>query len=346
MFYRNIRARDLLEIFLVAAVSDVLLVRFYLYLTDYPQLGGGGLHIAHMLWGGLLMLVGIVLALAFLGKRAQRFAALIGGFGFGVFIDEIGKFITSDNDYFFQPAIGIIYAIFAALYLGFAHLARERTLTSKEYQLNALAGLEEALSHDMDEDEKEEARTMLSRADQDSPITKQLQMLFEGLETVPRQPKGRFDALVEMIGVHYKEFWLRRESSRIVRTFFIVEAMAIIVGVLGVFTSNVDDLIRLARGDGSDGTWLLAGEVGAAFVASLLAIKGAIMLTRSRLEAFEYFRLATLINLFLTDFLRFTRLEFAAMPGFIVNLLLITIITYATTQERRLQEKEVVQAGG
>ncbi len=38
-----------------------------------PELGGHGLHIAHLLWGGF-------------------------------FIDELGKFITQDNDYFFKPA--------------------------------------------------------------------------------------------------------------------------------------------------------------------------------------------------------------------------------------------------
>jgi hypothetical protein len=58
---RDIEASDSLEIFLVSAVSAILGIRFYLYLTDYPQIGGGGLHIAHMLWGGLLMLVAMTI---------------------------------------------------------------------------------------------------------------------------------------------------------------------------------------------------------------------------------------------------------------------------------------------
>ena len=55
--------------FLVAGVASILAIRVYLILTGYPQLGGGGLHIAHMLWGGLLMLVALILMLAFLGRR-------------------------------------------------------------------------------------------------------------------------------------------------------------------------------------------------------------------------------------------------------------------------------------
>ena len=93
----------LLESFLVAAVISVLVIRWFLTLADFPRLGSGGLHIAHMLWGGALMLVAILLLLAYLDRPVQHAAAFIAGLGFGTFIDEIGKFVTTDNDYFFRP---------------------------------------------------------------------------------------------------------------------------------------------------------------------------------------------------------------------------------------------------
>ena len=49
---RNADADDLLEGFLVAAATAFAGIRIYLALTGYPQLGGHGLHIAHLLWGG------------------------------------------------------------------------------------------------------------------------------------------------------------------------------------------------------------------------------------------------------------------------------------------------------
>src|SRR5438067_471684 len=54
-------------------------------MTGFPRIGGGGRHVAHMLWGGLLMLIGLVLLLAVIGRRTKRLAAVIGGAGFGLF---------------------------------------------------------------------------------------------------------------------------------------------------------------------------------------------------------------------------------------------------------------------
>src|SRR5919201_5377778 len=90
---RSVDMVRLLDVVLVCAVATILVVRTQLWLTNYPQLGGHGLHIAHLLWGGLLMLAAIVLLLAFITSVARRVAAVIGGVGLGLFMDELGKFV-------------------------------------------------------------------------------------------------------------------------------------------------------------------------------------------------------------------------------------------------------------
>src|ERR687883_1343510 len=82
---RDFEAGAYLQGFLVAAVAAILLTRLFLGLMGFPRLGGGGLHIAHMLWGGLLMLVALVLVLVYLGLRVLRLAAVVAGAGFGTF---------------------------------------------------------------------------------------------------------------------------------------------------------------------------------------------------------------------------------------------------------------------
>src|SRR6267154_1998358 len=132
-FIRNLDAGKLLETFLVSAVAALLGVRFFLGVTGYPRLGGGGLHIAHMLWGGALMVAGVLLLLSYLGQRVRRAAAVIAGRGFGLFIAELGKFITSDNNYFYRPAIALIYVIFVLLFLVFRAIERRQALSEEGY---------------------------------------------------------------------------------------------------------------------------------------------------------------------------------------------------------------------
>ena len=187
---RNIRSGDQLELLLVSAVSSLLAIRFYLHLTNYPQIGGSSFHIAHMLWGGLLMITAVLMALSFIGPRVQRIVAITAGIGFGAFIDELGKFITRDNNYFFEPTIGLIYAIFIVLYLLARFMGGNRAFTSKEYQLNALVQLDEAVLEDMDPAEKQRAIDLLNRADQHSPITRNLITLLSDVTTVPSSERS------------------------------------------------------------------------------------------------------------------------------------------------------------
>ena len=93
---------------LVAFAVTVIATRVFLQLTGFPQLGNSVLHIAHALWGGLLLFVAALLPLAYANRWAIQASALLGGMGTGLFIDEVGKFITQTNDYFFPPALSLI----------------------------------------------------------------------------------------------------------------------------------------------------------------------------------------------------------------------------------------------
>jgi hypothetical protein len=77
---------------------------------------------------------------------AHRIGAILTGVGLGLFFDEVGKFITSNNDYFYRPAAPIIYLIalsIAALY----YLLRRRLdkPTDSELLVEALENSEALL---------------------------------------------------------------------------------------------------------------------------------------------------------------------------------------------------------
>src|SRR5258708_23108147 len=93
----NLRAPIYLETLLASSAITVVVIRYFLAFAGYPQLGNGeSLHVAHMLWGGFIMLGVILFLLSFFGRHIHQISAVIGGIGFGIFIDELGKFITAN----------------------------------------------------------------------------------------------------------------------------------------------------------------------------------------------------------------------------------------------------------
>lgn len=336
VFYRYTNARDLLDIFLVSAVTSLLAVRFYLHATGYPQIGGGSLHIAHMLYGGLLMMAAIVISLAFIGTYSRQIVALVGGIGFGVFIDELGKFITKDNDYFFQPTIGLIYAIFIILYLTFNFLTRYQKLSSKEYQLNALVELEEAIALDFDKQEKEQVLALLDKSNKNSAVTKHLREFVNKMRVTANTKPSKTAQLVHRVNDLYAKFWTLRNSNFLVRSIFVAQIALLSGIIIYTFYVNVDDVVAILSGSLNYSRELIIAQLASSMVAGGFIIYGLYKFSSSRYEAFEQFRNATLINIYLTQFFIFIRLEFDALPGFMLNLFLLIVINFALKQEKRL----------
>jgi hypothetical protein len=190
-FARNIFGGDLLENFLVSAVASLLIIRLYLSVMDYPQLGGSGLHFAHMLWGGMLMLVGLFIALGYLSRPAHEWAAVLGGIGFGAFIDELGKFITQDYDYFFQPTVAIIYVTFILIYLAIRVVFNYRPLTSQENLANVLEIIKQASLNGQDTRDEQVINDLLQKCDPASLLTCKLKELLPFIR-VERARKPHF----------------------------------------------------------------------------------------------------------------------------------------------------------
>src|SRR3954465_6370781 len=104
-----------LTMLLVAFVVTVTVTRVFLADTGYPRIGGGTFHLAHALWGGLLLVGAVVVQLLWANRWALRLGALCAGIGVGLFIDEVGKFITTRNDYFYPLAAPIVYLAMVTL---------------------------------------------------------------------------------------------------------------------------------------------------------------------------------------------------------------------------------------
>lgn len=230
------RVNEYLLITLISFAASVSLTRLFLELTGYPQLGGGELHIAHVLWGGLLLFIGSLLPLIFSNRWALNLSAFFSGVGIGLFIDEVGKFITQSNDYFYPSAAPIIYAFFLLTALLYVRLRRPKKKDARIYMYHAFQELEELLDNDLS---IKEHRQIIQNLDatiensEDEQLTQLAQVLIEYLQNresylVPHKP-GFWENLYLNFRV-FEAKWFGKKRMRLI----LVVAL-ILWGVFAVF---------------------------------------------------------------------------------------------------------------
>ena len=337
LFIRNLDAGKLLETFLVSAVAAFLGVRFFLGVTGYPRLGGGGLHIAHMLWGGTLMVAGVLLLLSYLGQRIRRAAAVIAGLGFGLFIDELGKFITSDNNYFYRPAIALIYVVFVLLFLWWRSLERHRVWDEQTYLANALMLLQDAALHDLDPTEKYHLIRWLRQSG--AAGTTLLGNIEEAVAARRPDLPRRSPLGVQLRRIQrWVEAVLRsRWTGRIAIAVLLIRLLAAITASLAlVYAPNAT-----GPGETVDLPLLLASAVSGG-----LTLVGVVYLVlRSRDHALRWFRRSILASIFLTDLFTFYYQQLGAVADLAVDLILLAVFEALLEAEHRRTGRVEATAG-
>ena len=74
-------AERYLALTLVSFAATVIATRWFLQLTGFPKIGGGDLHIAHALFGGLLLFVAALLPIVMAGRSVYQAAAVVSASG-------------------------------------------------------------------------------------------------------------------------------------------------------------------------------------------------------------------------------------------------------------------------
>jgi hypothetical protein len=313
LFVRSVYVGRDLELFLVTAVATILIVRSVLAATGWPQLGGGKIHFAHLLWGGLGMLIALILFMSMEGRLWRVLATLAAGIGFGLFIDELGKFITSDNDYFFKPAIAIIYVVFVVLLLVARAISHNVAVSQESALVNAFDLAKEAVIRDMDETERADALAMLNRCDQTDPIVEQLTAMVRGMADVPKSAPGPYLRLKARLN-HFVRRLSENRWFRIVVVGWYV-ALALVALAYPFLAGTSLSALDFAQ----------KGQLLSAFATGVLVVIGILRWGRSRLAAYRWFERAILVTLFIYEFFAFYQHQLTAVFG-----LAIVLITYVT----------------
>ena len=322
LFIRNLEADSYRENFLVSAVVSVFLIRIFLQLTHYPHLGAGVFHIAHIIWGGFFMMAALIILISFLSQKAAFIASILGGIGFGAFIDELGKFITSDNNYFFQPTIALIYIVFVLLFLISRFIPRYRAVTQREYLVNALEMIKESAINDFDEEEEKRAVEYLRKCDPKNPIVKALKQLLTQLEVEDTPPPGFFMRIRHALRDRY--YAIARSGSIVnaVIVFLAFQAMLTIVQVSLYYIER--PLLSFSE----------LGQLYSSLLAGAFVLIGLSALRFSRVEAYRFFRISILITILMTEFFALMHLQWYEILNLGANVFTLFVINYAMSLDQ------------
>jgi hypothetical protein len=344
----RIEFSSLHETLIIAGVATVLVIRTQLWLTHYPQLGGHGLHIAHLLWGGLFMLLAIGVLLTFIGKPVLRAAAVVGGVGFGFFIDELGKFVTEDNNYFYRPAAALIYLIFVGLFVLSRAVQRREggRLSARSDVVNAVELLGEAARRRLDEPGRRRALALLRDADPAEPLVAPLRTLFRDLEVRPAAAPGRAAGVV----AGAREAWTRLAAwpgfAACVSCLLGIWAAVSFAGVVELVTGAVVDLGGAHPGYVSDRLGDLAfvnvASLASSALSAALVAHGVLHLRRgARAAAYRSFERALLVAILVTQVFAFVESQFGAVFGLALDLVLLVALRTVQSNDPAAQAAAV-----
>ena len=124
--------------------------------------------------------------------------------------------------------------------------------------------------------------------------------------------------LLLAILIYFTSLFFLRNSKLRFRILFSLFAIAVLVGIY--LLSNEDITINL----GFTGIATLLSTA----LAALVAFLGLLEFSKSRLDGLKLFRLSILISLFLTQFFLFYRLQFLALIGLVINILMLLTIEF------------------
>jgi hypothetical protein len=323
VFIRNIEAGTYRENFLVSAIVSIFVIRVYLRFTHYPIIGSGEFHIAHLLWGGFFMMAALLILLSFLNQKAAVVSSILGGIGFGAFIDELGKFITADNNYFFQPTIALIYIVFVLLYLLSRFIPKYQPFSKREYLVNAIEMIKESAINDFDEEEEKRAVEYLKHSDPTDPIVKALKKLLTQVEVEAKAPPGIMSRIRRSLRDWY---YVIAQAGFIINVVIVFLILQTVLTIMQVATLSLYRPVL---------SFSELGQLFSSILAGIFVLIGLFALRFSRVEAYRFFRIAVLVTILLTQFFVFMHLGFYEIIGLGVNVFTLVVINYAMIRDSK-----------
>ena len=320
------------------AIFSLLLVRIYLALTNYPQIGRGTWHISHVLFGGIIMTIGMMVNLMLQGRDVKKVSTAIFGFGFGWFIDEIGKFLTRDYNYFFRPAIIVIYGLFVSMFLFYKYLSRRNKERNSAVLYSVLDDMEEVINDDL---EKSEKRKMIKKLKLIISTEKgNLKLMAEGLLKAVREMKVKDDRrnvqlkdwAIKMFNISYDKIFKRTMVVYGLFAYAVYFSIDKIIDILRIGASRQKmEMIQKFYADysffGKSDIYMIVFKMMADLGASILFLVGARLFWQGkRTKGMRFFKYGLYVSIFLVSIFKFYFEQFGGLAEVVVAIVLLQVV--------------------
>jgi hypothetical protein len=273
----------------------------------------------------LLMVAALIVLLSFLGRAPHRIAVIVGGIGFGLFLDEVGKFVTKTNDYFYRPAVAIMYVIVVLLLVANRAVHAARRPSPDEEIANVAATAVDGLFRGLTPTSRDQALAQLEAAragEIDPAVVDRIEALVTECRVVVPPSKMLTDRIA--LGLP--------ERFRGVRGAW-VAAVLLTVFSTSMFVHAASTLNDDLAGDRGDTTTILQFVTSA--VTTLLCVAGTAGLRHGRRWALRLLHSAALITVFFVDVIDFAVQEFGALLNVAVGVAALSVFSHRLRQVAR-----------
>jgi len=323
-------APDNILLLMISAIFSLLSVRLYLQLANFPKIGTGSWHVAHAVFGGFFMIFSSLLSISFYGKTIRKTSSILFGLGMGLFVDEIGKLLSSDNDYLFQPAVSLIYIFFVLIFLFYWYLSRNRPVNSKTHLYRSINKFEEIIEEDLQISEKTDIIENLNQAirSDDSTFTflaKQLKLIIQ-----------KTDVLTDTKNRSIENFWkkIRSFAYKLFKKKLSL-ILIIIISLIYSLSSIIDFILLFSDQAINTNSLFWFKTLSDLFVSLLFILAIFVRLAKKASKSLAIFQYGLLVNIFLSQIFKFYFQQFQALIG-----LSFSIIIYFGL--KRLRQEKVI----
>lgn len=334
---KRVNASNLLLDFLIWALLSLFGTRLFLVIFNNPEIGRGNWHIAHVLWGGLAMLVGIIIFIVYYGKKSIRYASIFAGIGWGMFIDEIGKYVTRDNNYWFRPAIIFIYISFVFLFFLYRILEKKSRQNRSSLWHELLEDCEEIFNNDLEKNEKKELLLKIKKYEKFIPSPAEKKILVDLKQLVesitPIRDKHEFDP-AKLIAASLQATYNRLFKRKVVFYGLFVYSLWYIfdkavdatrllfnpdkVALLQNYYSHYDFFSK------ADVYMISLKFIIEVFVAMLFTVGLVYWLRKKTVIGIRFYQLGLLVNIFIGSLIKFYFEQFSGVFSLILALIVWT----------------------